>query len=99
MRIDRSVLEKQQLLFDMATDDVEVTLSPADIPGAEISEPFDRHTVSDLRWWLLCRGIKVPTSWRKQKLIERYCSKVNDCPSVDSMVIYKHKLLACINFA
>ena len=49
----------------MATDDVEVTLSPADIPGAEISEPFDRHTVSDLCWWLLCRGIKVPTSWRK----------------------------------
>ena len=73
----------------MATDGVEVTLSPADIPGAELSEPFDRHTVSDLRWWLLCRGIKPPTSWRKPKLIERYCSKVTSCTSVDSMIIYK----------
>ena len=37
----------------MATDIQQVTLSPADIPGADLSEPFNRHTVPDLRWWLL----------------------------------------------
>ena len=47
--IDRSVLEKQRLLFDIFTDDVEATLSPADIPGADLSEPFDRHTAPGLR--------------------------------------------------
>ena len=33
----------------MATDIQQVTLSPADIPGADLSEPFNRHTVPDLR--------------------------------------------------
>ena len=47
---------------DMATDMQQVALSPADIPGADLSEPFDRHTMPELRWWLLCRGIKVPVS-------------------------------------
>ena len=56
----------------MATDIQQVTLSPADIPGADLSEPFNRHTVPDLRWWLLCRGIKVPTSWGKKQLVNRY---------------------------
>ena len=40
----------------MATDMQQVTLSPADIPGADLSEPFNRPSVPDLRWWLLCRG-------------------------------------------
>ena len=58
--------------YIMATFDVEVALSPADIPGAELSEPFDKHTLVELRWWLLCRGIRAPNSWRKQQVIERY---------------------------
>ena len=47
-------------------------LCAADIPGAELSKPFDKHTVAALRWWLLCRGIKAPSSWKKAQLIERY---------------------------
>ena len=39
----------------------EVAQTVADIPGAELSEPLDKHPVAALRWWLLCRGIKVPT--------------------------------------
>ena len=48
-----------------------VTLSPADIPGADLCEPFNRHTMPELRWWLLCRGIKVPASLKKQQLVNR----------------------------
>ena len=49
----------------------QVTYSPDDIPGGALPEPFEQHTVSALRWWLLCRGIKVPTSWRKKMVIDR----------------------------
>ena len=56
----------------MAASEVQITLEPLDIPGADLSEPFDKHTVPQLHWWLLCRGIKVPTSWRKQQVIDRY---------------------------
>ena len=30
-----------------------VVLTPADIPGADLSEPFKSHTMPALRWWLL----------------------------------------------
>ena len=50
----------------------DVILTEADIPGANLSEPFERHTIPALRWWLLCRGISVPRSWNKAKLIARY---------------------------
>ena len=49
-----------------------VVLLPTDIPGAELSKPWEQHTMVALRWWLLCRGISVPTAWKKAKLIERY---------------------------
>ena len=48
-----------------------VTLLAEDIPGAELAEPLEKHPVAALRWWLLCRGIKVPTSVRKKDLIDR----------------------------
>ena len=32
---------------------VSVTLSVADIPGADLSEPLESHAVASLRWWLL----------------------------------------------
>ena len=38
---------------------ISVTLSAADIPGADLSEPLESHAVASLRWWLLCRGIKL----------------------------------------
>ena len=52
----------------MAEADMEVTLSlsPVDIPGADLTEPFDRHTIPKLRWWVLSRGIKAPTSWKNK---------------------------------
>ena len=43
-----------------------------DIPGAKLSEPWEKHTNQALRWWLLCRGIQVPVSLTKAKLIARY---------------------------
>ena len=46
---------------------VSVTLTATDIhyvPGATVSEPLESHAVPALKWWLLCRGLKVPTSWR-----------------------------------
>ena len=45
---------------DRAT--VVIQLSEHDIPGAFLSEPIDRHTMPELWWWLLCRGVKVPAS-------------------------------------
>ena len=52
-------------------DKEEVRLTAADIPGAELSEPLEKHPVAALRWWLLCRGVIVPTSVRKKELIDR----------------------------
>ena len=49
----------------------EVNLTPADIPGAKLSEPWDKHPVVSLRWWLLCRGVKVASSVRKKDVIKR----------------------------
>ena len=52
-------------------DEAGADLSAGDIPGAELTEPLDKHPVAALRWWLLCRGIKIPTSVRKKDLIHR----------------------------
>jgi hypothetical protein len=52
----------------MATNAVDVMLGPADIPGADLNEPFETHVVPALRWWLLCRGIGSSSSSRKQQL-------------------------------
>ena len=51
---------------------VTVTLTDADIPGALLNEPLEVHNVAVLKWWLLCRDIKLTSSCRKQQLIERY---------------------------
>ena len=53
------------------TEPLVVELSEDDIPGARLSDPLESHNVQELRWWLLCRGIKVPTSWKKTNLISR----------------------------
>ena len=49
-----------------------IYLTEEDIPGAKLSTPMDAHTMAQLKWWLLCRGIKVPNSWNKKKLMSRY---------------------------
>ena len=48
-----------------------VKLTATDVPGAELAEPLDIHGIPALRRWLLCRGIKAATSWRKAQLIKR----------------------------
>ena len=57
-------------------EEASVQLTECDIPGASLSEPMASHTVPQLRWWLLCRDIRVPTSWKKQKLLSRLVSFV-----------------------
>ena len=48
-----------------------IKLMAADVPGAELAELLDIHGIPALRRWLLCRGIKAATSWRKAQLIKR----------------------------
>ena len=69
--VERLCLVFEIVLTAMRADLPVVTLTAADIPGAHLCEPYDNHTVAALRWWLLCRGIKALTSWKKSKLIER----------------------------
>ena len=51
----------------------QIALTAADIPGAILNLSFlSSYTVPELRWWLLCRGISVPTTLNKKHLVERY---------------------------
>ena len=47
-------------------------LTEADILGAVLDEPLNKHNVAILRWWLLCHRIKLLHSWKKQQLISRF---------------------------
>ena len=49
-----------------------VELTEDDIPGAKLTGAMDGYTMSELKWWLLCRGVKAPNSWNKKQLISRY---------------------------
>ena len=51
---------------------VTIELDESDIPGAVLSAPLENHTVPELKWWLLCRGITPPSSMKKAQLIARY---------------------------
>ena len=62
---------KGETSSEIAGEAEEVTVTAADIPGAELAEPLDRHPMAALRWWLLCWGAKVPTSMKKKELIDR----------------------------
>ena len=48
-----------------------VELNEDNIPGAHLSEPFESHNVQALKWWLLRRGIRAPSTWKKSNLISR----------------------------
>ena len=43
-----------------------------DILRAALNEPLDQHTMPELRWWLLCHGIQVTASLRKNQLMKRF---------------------------
>ena len=47
-----------------------ITLTEEDIPGALLLEPYEGHTLEELRWWLLCHGVTVPASMKKAKVVE-----------------------------
>ena len=55
-----------------ASSSLEVVLTPDDIPGAKLAEPYElnstQYTVAALRWWLLCRDITLPTSTKNARL-------------------------------
>ena len=55
----------------MSVSSPEVILTPEDIPGAVLAEPYTKHTTAALHWWLLCRGVKDPSSLKKQQLVDR----------------------------
>ena len=44
---------------------IDVETTESDIPGASLNEPLDRHTIPELKWWLLCRGVTVSSSIKK----------------------------------
>ena len=41
-------------------------LMEEDILGASLKEPFESCSVAELGWWLLCRGITTPITWKAQ---------------------------------
>ena len=47
-------------------------LTEQDIPGAALNEPLDQHAMPELRWWLLCHGIQVTASLRKNQRFSQY---------------------------
>ena len=50
---------------------VAVELTEDDVPGASLDEPMEKQSVPAVKRWLLCRGIDIPTSTKKKKLLER----------------------------
>ena len=46
-------------------------LTENDIPGAVLNEPLENSTIPALKWWLLCRGLQAPNSWKKAVLIQK----------------------------
>ena len=52
---------------DSSRELLRVELTENDIPGAVLSTPFKDPTVPALKWWLLCRGIKL--SWLRDVVL------------------------------
>ena len=40
-------------------ESIVINITEDDIPGAALKEPLESHTVVTLKWWLLCRDIKI----------------------------------------
>ena len=54
-----------------AVSESTLCLVEEDIPGASFTEPFESYTVTELSWWLLCRGISAPKSQKKAQVSSR----------------------------
>ena len=80
----------------MSADLPVVTLTAADIPGAHLCEPYDKHTVAALRWWLLCRGIKIQCIYMYSCIIhardrnEKMSDLESEVPELSSLVEELH---------
>ena len=64
-------VESNELTREGPLEVTAVELNEDDIPGAHLNEPFESHNVQALKWWLLCCGIKAPSTWKKSNLISR----------------------------
>jgi len=67
----RSLTAPTEAQRGMAVVTERIVLTEKDIPGAMLAEPFNKHTIPKLRWWLLCRGVTVKTSLKKTEIIHR----------------------------
>ena len=73
--MDESESVAQPLLAQAVASDsatIPLVLTEQDIPGAALNELLGQHTMPELRWWLLCHGIQVTASLRKNQLIKRF---------------------------
>ena len=52
------------------------SLTEEDISGAKLQEPYEKYTLGELRWWLLCRGVTLPSAVRKAQVIEKYIASL-----------------------
>ena len=43
-------------------DTVELTEDDIHVPGAKLTGVMDGYTISELKWWLLCGGVKALNS-------------------------------------
>ena len=51
---------------------VQIVLTEDIIPGASLDyDKIETYTVAELKWWLKCRDVHPPTSWRKAQLIDK----------------------------
>ena len=63
----------------------DVELFPANIPGAELQEPLEKHTVPALKWWLTCRDCSVTFIFKKHShKIDRFFAPVQATSFVQS---------------
>ena len=65
-------------------------LTEDDIPGAKLTEPIDRYTVPELKWWLICRSVQVQASWTKKQLVARYLEFFSQCILLDVSGLLLH---------
>ena len=71
MNINEAIMASSEAITSRNEGDM-VELTEHDIPGARLTGAMDGYTMSELKWWLLCRGMKAPNSWSKKQLLSRY---------------------------
>ena len=51
-----------------------VVLTEDDVPGASLHPPYDKHTTTQLRRWLLCRGVAVTSGIDNASELGPHCT-------------------------